>query len=169
MATPDSAPPESLSGDFMLISIVTEYNTTNETEQAIGETMGEVTKTNESEAAETTYHESAVTQQKRKHLTQSFEFILAAIPDQPQLQTIGTHDSEGNRVNGNGTATHEAMRIRIFNNEPDGMSNYDDAWEFRDCELAVGEVTYSPGDPGEVPISVFVNGGIRHGITSPPS
>lgn len=166
---PNQAPPESLTGDFIGIAIVKEYQTTNESEEIVGQTFDEVTISPEYEEAETPYHENAVTQVRRKHYTLTIEFMMAAIADQPQLATIGTHDEAGNIQGGTGVAEHEAIRIYIYDNEPDFSQSADDAWEFRGCELSLGEINYAPGDPGEVPVTCNVNGGWKHSITPPPS
>lgn len=169
MSAPEPAPPESLTGDFIGIAIVTDYQTQTESEQIVGQTMGEITISPEYETAETTYHEEAVTQQRSKHYTLTLEFMMAAISGQPQLQTIGTHDADGNVSQGTGVAEHEAIRIYIYDNEPDFTQPADDSWEFRSCELHLGEMTYAPGDPGEIPVTVMNNGGWKHGTTPPPA
>lgn len=165
---PDNAPPESLTGDFIGIAIVKQYQTPNESEEIVGQTFDEVTISPEYEEAETPYHENAITQVRRKHYTLTIEFLMAAIADQPQLATIGTHDDAGNITGGTGVVEHEAIRIYIYDNEPDFSKPADDAWEFRGCELSLGELSYAPGDPGEIPGVINVNGGWRHGTTPKP-
>jgi hypothetical protein len=166
---PDAAPPESLTGDFIGIAIVTDYQTDTESEEIVGQTFDEVTISPEYEEAETPYHEEAVTQVRRKHYTLTIEFMMAAISGQPQLQTIGTHDESGNVTGGTGVVEHEAIRVYIYDNEPDFSQSADDAWEFRGCEMSLGEINYAPGDPGEVPVTINVNGGWKHGRTPAPS
>lgn len=172
MSAPDTAPPEALSGDYLGFAIVSEFNTSNESTEIIGHTMGEASISPEYEAVETTYHETALTQQHNKHYTLGIEFTLALVPDLPQLETLGIDDGDGNLATPNASAKHEAIRVFAFNQEPDytGLpESADQAWEFVGCEVAPGETSLSPGDPGEVPVTVVVNGGWRFGTTTPPA
>lgn len=171
MSAPDRAPPESLPGDYQGFSIGSDFQTDAQSFQVLGETMGETTLTTEAEAVETQYHETAITQQHYTHYTIELEFMMAAIEGQPQLELLGTHDADGNVI-GDATADHDVIRFHIFNDEPDYTGLPDSAaltFEFVDVQLRVGEMTFSPGDPAEIPVVGVCNGGWRRGYTPAPT
>lgn len=171
---PDSQtnPPESLTGDYIVISVVTNpgapsTETNPEEEFVIGQTMGDVELGKESEVAETVLHENEITQQRSKHFTLTLEFTLAAVPGQPQLETMNLYESPDTGGAHIGPAEWEAVRVRIYDKEPDLTVEEDDAWEFYGVEVDSELGSYSPGDPGEIPVMIYANGGHAHTNTMP--
>lgn len=165
-------PPEALTGDYMVIALVTNpgvpsSETEPEEELVIGQTMGDVELSKGPETAETTLHENEIIQQREKHYSLTIEFTLAAIEGQPQLETMKLYkavDQGGDYI---GPSEWEAVRVYIYDEEPDLSKPYQDSWEFWGVEVSSELGSYSPGDTGEIPVSGYVNGGHRHGNTKP--
>lgn len=159
----ETNPPETLSGDFIVIAAVEDPGTDTEVENVVGQTMGDVEFERDTEAVEATLHENAITQQHAGHATFTLNFTLAAVPDQPQLQTLKLYDDSGEWI---GPADWGAIRVYVYANEPPddlSSSTAPDSWELWGCEVDTELPAYATGDPGEVPIVVRVNGGHMHG------
>lgn len=164
-ASPDEneiEPPEALSGDHLIVTAVNEPGSDTEEEHVIGQTMGDVEPERDTETVETTLHENETTQQHAGHSTYTVSLTLAAVPDQPQLETLQLYDENGEWI---GPAQWHAIRIYIYTNEPSIDDEAADSWEFWGCEVDTELPTYATGDPGEVPITIRVNGGHMHGVS----
>lgn len=183
-ATPPSDtvtnPPETITGDYMVMAVVTapghDGSTgggTTEEEFVIGETMGDVDLNKDPEVAETTLHENEIIQQREKHFSLTVEFTLAAVEGQPQLETLKLYEpvdsAQGDSADGSyiGPSEWDALRVYIYDEEPDLTVPAQDSWEFWGVEVSSELGSYSPGDTGEIPISGLVNGGHRHGNSKP--
>lgn len=151
----------------MVIALVTAPGETAETEEVIGQTMGDVDLNKDPETAETTLHENEIIQQREKHFSLSVEFTIAGVEGQPQLETMKLYESTDT---GNGAyigpSEWDAVRVYIYDEEPDLTTPAQDSWEFWGVELSSELGSYSPGDTAEIPATGYVNGGHRHGNTS---
>lgn len=171
-ATPSDSqtnPPETLSGDFIAIAAVTNpgvssSETEPEEENIIGQTMGDVEFERDAEAVEATLHGTEITQQHAGHATMTLNFTLAAVPNQPQLQTLEIYDDTGAWI---GPADWDAIRVYVYADEPDLESQASDSWELWGCEVDTELPAYATGDPGEIPMVVRINGGHMHGNSKP--
>lgn len=166
-------PPEVLSGDYLVYAVVTDFGTTNQSEEWVSFSMGENTVSNEPESVEANLHENELTQQYFRHGTLGVEGTLASVPEseqESQFNTLGLTDENGDWNRGNAVAEVEAFRVLVYDQEPDPNVDPSKTYEFVSCQLHVGEITHSVGDPGEVPFVLAVNGAWRpYASTAPTS
>lgn len=167
-----SASPEVLSGDFMEVYKVENVGVTgstdpadDETETLLGHTHDEITLSKDNEEVELQAHEQAATIRKRTHYSMDFDLSVFVTPGIPELETLGLVDANGDATNN--PPEWECARIYVYDVEPSQADSttpqtvvelYWVAWDF-------DEMSFSPGDPGAVDFTAYVNGSWKNGKT----
>ena len=168
-----SGNPQVLSGDFMEVYQVTNVGQVEstagagdgESETLLGHTHDEITLSKDNEEVELQAHEQAATIRKRTHYSMDFELSIYVTPDIPELETLGLVDANGDATNN--APEWECARIYVYDTEPAQADSttpqtvvevYYVEWDF-------DELSLSPGDPGNVDFTAFVNGTWKNGKT----
>lgn len=146
-----------LTGAFLEMAVVTDYDTASETETLIGQTTEDVEIERDPSAIEWQEHSNARTQRKEGFETADASFSMLVTDDQQNMKDAEVIGSDG-RVQRN--VTHEAVYFHLYErpSDTDPAATY----EMLDGQFVIETITFPLEDPAMSEVAVWING--EHGF-----
>lgn len=146
-----------LTGAFLEMAVVTDYDTASETETLIGQTTEDVEIERDPSAIEWQEHSNPRTQRVEGHETADASFSMLVTDDQQNMTDAGVLDGNG-RVQRN--VVHEAVYFHLYERPSDTTPAT--TYELLDAQFVIENVAFPLEDPAMAETSVWING--EHGF-----
>lgn len=148
---------EVLTGAFLEIAAVTDYDTASETETIIGQTTEDVETERDVSEIEWQEHGNARTQRREGFETATTSFSMLVTDDQQNMKDANVIDADGRTVR---NQSHEAIYIHAYTNEAatDPAATY----EILDAQMVIQNINWPLEEAAVAETEIWHNG--EHGF-----
>lgn len=145
---------QALSGAYVDIAIVSNYDQTDEAETIIGQTTEDIEVERDTETAEWNEHGTKQTQREELFETSDLTFSMIITDDQQNLMDAGIVDSSTGRIQTG--VQHEAVYLKVFADET--ASSPAAVYEMIDVQFNYQNTSLPLDGIGMVEVAGWING-----------